>query len=78
VAGSKPATQKVTADFLRDITVSALLDGHYDYNFNSPVGRVNSLRAYDVNGHSLDDLRSSQPTLGVGLVWWLGQKEGAW
>jgi hypothetical protein len=34
--------------FLRDTTVNVALDGYYDYNFNSPVGRVNLLRAYDV------------------------------
>jgi hypothetical protein len=29
-------------------------------------------------GHTLDDLKDAEPTLGIGLVWWLGQKEGAW
>jgi hypothetical protein len=29
-------------------------------------------------GSSLGGLRTSQPTIGVGLVWWFGQKEGAW
>jgi hypothetical protein len=33
---------------LRDTTVNVSLDGYYDYNFNSPIGRVNALRAYDV------------------------------
>ena len=30
-------------------TLNALLDGYYEYNLNSPVGRVNELRAYDVS-----------------------------
>jgi hypothetical protein len=29
-------------------------------------------------GSSLGVLESSQPTVGLGLVWWFGQKEGAW
>ena len=34
--------------FLHGTTINVALDGYYDYNFNSPVGRVNLLRAYDV------------------------------
>lgn len=34
--------------FLHDTTIDLGLDGYYAYNFNSPVGRVNYLRAYDV------------------------------
>ncbi len=37
-----------TLDFLHDTTINVGLDGYYEYNFNSPVGRVNLLRAYDV------------------------------
>jgi hypothetical protein len=29
-------------------TLNYYLDGYYEYNFNSPIGRVNDLRAYDV------------------------------
>jgi hypothetical protein len=29
-------------------------------------------------GHVLGDLQTSQPTIGLGLVWWFGQKEGPW
>jgi hypothetical protein len=45
-----------TLDFLRDTTINLGLDGYYAYNFNSPVGRVNLLRAYDVlsNNFSLN------------------------
>ncbi len=51
---SKPATTPATvaADMLRGMTINALLDGYYEYNTNSPVGRVNSLRAYDVSSNS--------------------------
>lgn len=38
--------------FLRDTTFNVLLDGYYEYNFNSPVGRVNLLRPYDVSSNS--------------------------
>jgi len=43
-------------DTFRDTTVNVLLDAYYDYNFNSPIGRVNALRAYDVlsNNFSLN------------------------
>jgi hypothetical protein len=27
---------------------------------------------------TLGVLESSQPTIGLGLVWWFGQKQGAW
>jgi hypothetical protein len=43
----RPDDSKVL-DFFRDTTVNVALDGYYAYNFNSPVGRVNLLRAYDV------------------------------
>jgi len=46
-----PASAK-TADFLRGMTVNALLDTYYVYNFNDPIGRVNYLRAYDVSSNS--------------------------
>ena len=39
-------------DFWRGTTVNATLDGYYGYNFNRPVGRVNLLRAYDVQSNS--------------------------
>jgi hypothetical protein len=29
-------------------------------------------------GHSLGDLQTAQPTVGVGAVWWFGQKQGVW
>jgi hypothetical protein len=50
VATTSPA--KSGANLLHGVTINALLDGYYEYNFNSPVGRVNSLRAYDVSSNS--------------------------
>jgi hypothetical protein len=34
------------------MTVNFLVDGYYAYNFNSPIGRVNLLRAYDVSSNA--------------------------
>jgi Putative beta-barrel porin-2, OmpL-like. bbp2 len=50
------AGDRKTLDFLHDTTINVGLDGYYEYNFNSPVGRVNLLRAYDVlsNNFSLN------------------------
>ena len=39
-------------DFFKGTTISGALDGYYGYNFNSPIGRVNLLRAYDVSSNS--------------------------
>ncbi|HKS83759.1 MAG TPA: outer membrane beta-barrel protein [Candidatus Acidoferrales bacterium] len=39
-------------DFVKGMTFNGTLDGYYEYNFNSPVGRVNLLRAYDVSSNS--------------------------
>jgi Putative beta-barrel porin-2, OmpL-like. bbp2 len=46
------APAKATVDALRGVTINALVDGYYEYNSNSPVGRVNQLRAYDVSSNS--------------------------
>ena len=52
-AGSQATgVAKATSDVFRGFTVNALLDGYYEYNFNSPVGRANDLRAYDVSSNS--------------------------
>ena len=55
--GVTPSTPTSTspkqgADFLRGFTINALLDTYYEYNTNSPIGRVNTLRAYDVSSNS--------------------------
>jgi hypothetical protein len=39
--------------------------------------RDQSNQAYFL-GHTLGVLQTSQPTIGLGLVWWFGQKDGAW
>lgn len=39
-------------EFLRDTTFNVTLDGYYGYNFNKPIGRINLLRAYDVQSNS--------------------------
>lgn len=39
-------------DFLRDTTFNVTLDGYYGYNFNKPIGRINLLRAYDIQSNS--------------------------
>jgi hypothetical protein len=39
--------------------------------------RDQSSRPYFLS-HSLGVLEGTQPTIGLGLVWWFGQKEGAW
>jgi putative OmpL-like beta-barrel porin-2 len=46
------ATPKQGADFVRGLTINALLDTYFEYNTNNPVGRVNNLRAYDVSSNS--------------------------
>ena len=40
------------ADFLHGTTVNLLFDGYYGYNFNEPIGRVNLLRAFDVESNA--------------------------
>lgn len=40
------------ANSTHGVTMSGTLDGYYAYNGNSPAGRVNSLRAYDVSSNS--------------------------
>jgi hypothetical protein len=54
-AAPTPAAASSTsaaAGILQGATVNVLLDGYYEWNSNSPVGRVNSLRAYDVSSNS--------------------------
>src|SRR5580658_7159834 len=51
-AAPAPASGWVAAYLPQGVTINALLDGYYEYNFNSPVGRVNELRAYDVSSNS--------------------------
>jgi hypothetical protein len=41
-----------TEGFPQGTTFNMLFDGYYENNFNSPIGRVNRLRAYDVTSNS--------------------------
>lgn len=85
-AGSAPASatpagqsslggiDRETLDFLHSTTVNLAIDTYYEYNFNSPVGRVNLLRAYDVlsNEFSLnqaDVMLEHAPDLSEGRRW---------
>lgn len=40
-------------DYLHGATLNFALDEYYSFNFNSPVGRVNALRAYDVLSNNI-------------------------
>ena len=65
------ASAKAGADFLRGLSINALLDTYYEYNFNDPIGRVNLLRAYDVSSNSFslnqaDVLLESAPDVSSG------------
>ena len=51
-SGAPPSVEHGATDFLGGTTLNLMLDGYYGYNFNSPVGRVNMLRAYDVSSNS--------------------------
>jgi hypothetical protein len=37
-----------------DTTINVVFDGYYGYNFRSPIGRANLLRAYDVSSNSFN------------------------
>lgn len=46
------ADDRSVLDFFRGTTINLMVDGNYGYNFNRPVGRINLLRAYDVQSNS--------------------------
>jgi hypothetical protein len=54
LATQEPASsgKSVIADLLRGVIINGVLDTYYEYNSNNPVGRVNSLRAYDVSSNN--------------------------
>ncbi|HME12457.1 MAG TPA: outer membrane beta-barrel protein [Candidatus Acidoferrum sp.] len=71
--GTSPDDRK-ELDFLHDTTINVGLDGYYSYNFNSPVGRVNLLRAYDVLSNNFNLNQASiifehAPNLEEGRRW---------
>jgi len=51
-SGAAAPEDRGVLDFLRSTTLDIALDGYYGYNFNSPIGRVNLLRAYDVSSNA--------------------------
>jgi hypothetical protein len=51
VASPAPAAPPGPA-LLDNTTINVAFDGYYGYNFNSPIGRTNLLRAYDVSSNS--------------------------
>lgn len=52
VAGSQTPAAPNPLAATAGTTLNFGFDGYYAYNFNSPVGRVNLLRAYDVSSNS--------------------------
>jgi Putative beta-barrel porin-2, OmpL-like. bbp2 len=75
VAQAAPsAPSKATADLLHGVTINAMLDTYYEYNFNNPIGRANLLRAYDVSSNSFslnqaDIVLESAPEVAAGKRW---------
>ena len=72
--GAQTQTQGLGLDFLRAATIEAGIDGYYAFNFNSPIGRVNLLRAYDVssNAFSLSQANlivKEDPDVSAGRRW---------
>jgi Putative beta-barrel porin-2, OmpL-like. bbp2 len=53
-----PVLPERTGAFLRSTSINFLVDTYYSYNINHPIGRANSLRAYDVtsNNFSLNQI----------------------
>jgi hypothetical protein len=50
---SANAVDRAILDYLHGATLNLALDEYYSFNFNSPVGRVNALRAYDVLSNNI-------------------------
>ena len=47
------AADRGILDYLHGATLNFAVDEYYEYNFNDPVGRVNTLRAYDVLSNNI-------------------------
>jgi len=52
VAAAVPSPVTATPSLLDRTTINVAFDGYYGFNFNSPIGRTNLLRAYDVSSNS--------------------------
>jgi Putative beta-barrel porin-2, OmpL-like. bbp2 len=50
---SANAVDRAILDYLHGATLNFALDEYYSFNFNSPIGRVNALRAYDVLSNNI-------------------------
>jgi hypothetical protein len=50
-AAATPAAP-ASPGLFENTTINFALDGYYGFNFNSPIGRTNLLRAYDVSSNS--------------------------
>jgi hypothetical protein len=73
-AAGAPQAAKSTNDVLHGVTINAMLDTYYQYNFNDPIGRVNLLRAYDVSANSFslsqaDLILESAPDMSADKRW---------
>ena len=47
-----PSPPPASPGLFENTTINFLFDGYYGFNFNSPIGRTNLLRAYDVSSNS--------------------------
>ena len=51
-ANTTAAPVPATAPAEPNLSYNLYIDGYYAYNFNSPIGRANLLRAYDVSSNA--------------------------
>jgi Putative beta-barrel porin-2, OmpL-like. bbp2 len=71
---TSPPTNSGVPGILAGTTINGYLDTYYAYNFNSPIGRVNLLRAYDVSSNAIslnqaDLVIENAPDLDKGKRW---------
>jgi hypothetical protein len=52
IAPAMPVAATPASGLLDNTTINVAIDGYYGFNFNSPIGRTNLLRAYDVSSNS--------------------------
>lgn len=66
-----------TTQYLKEGTFTLDYRPVDDFLIRGEFRRDESNRRYFLSG-TQGVLETSQPTIGLGLVWWIGQKEGAW
>src|SRR5450631_1635652 len=66
-----------TTQYLKEATLTLDYRPAAGFLMRGEIRRDQSNRHYFLSS-TLGVLESSQPTIGLGLVWWIGQKEGAW